>query len=196
MATMTISEAEYIIDVVVEALADEHVSSSVYNRLHYWDCYKPISTLKGYSLPQINTALKLRLANMFLFLAKRNGFEEQFAEEIRICTLPAAALAQFVPDALMRKLKHLAQLSKTLPRHSPEFESHECTVREELAGIDESIMKFDYETSESFADYCRNIGVNDPIYWQKIYTRLGLEYTSSSPRGNDPVYRARQLAIE
>jgi hypothetical protein len=29
--------------------------------------------------------------------------------------------------------------------------------------------------------------VNDHIYWQKIYTRLSLEYTSSAPKGNDPV---------
>jgi hypothetical protein len=40
------------------------------------------------------------------------------------------------------------------------------------------------ETPESFGNYCKHIGVNDPIYWQKIYTRLDLEYTSTSPRGN------------
>jgi hypothetical protein len=44
------------------------------------------------------------------------------------------------------------------------------------------------ETSSSFADYCRSVGAKDPLYWQKIYTRIGLEYTAESPRGNQPVF--------
>ena len=32
----------------------------------------------------------------------------------------------------------------------------------------------DEECASSFGDYCSGLGTNDPIYWQKAYTRLGL----------------------
>ena len=34
----------------------------------------------------------------------------------------------------------------------------------------------------SFYNYCEDIGSNDPIFWQKIYTKLGLKYTRLSPQ--------------
>ena len=44
------------------------------------------------------------------------------------------------------------------------------------------------ETAESFAEYCKAVGVKDPLYWQKIYMRIGLDYTPESPQGNAPVF--------
>lgn len=186
MATMTISEAEHIIDVVCAALSDERIfSSSGDEPFGYW--YKPISILQGYDLPQINAALKLRIANMFLFLIQRADFNERFTEELRIGILPIAPLGLFIPDYLIAKLKQLDELSKTVPRNSPEFRKHERSLRNEIYAIEGPHMEFSYETSESFGAFCRSIGANDPIYWQKIYTHLGLEYTSSAPKGNSPV---------
>jgi len=193
MATMTISEAEHIIDILAAALQKEQPHSNIKNeKNYYWNRYcnhLPISILQGYDFFQIDIALKLRIANMFLLLERRDDFEEKFAKEIRICTLPI--LSRFIPDDLMAKFKFLAELSKTLPRSSSEFRKCERPILEEdYAHTDWFISdkKFSsLETSESFGAFCRSIGANDPIYWQKIYTHLGLEYTSSAAKGNSPV---------
>ena len=192
MATMTISEAEHIIDVFATALQKERPPKNEEN--FYWKRYRhhlPLSILQGYDVFQFDIALKLRIANMFLFFEGKNDFEEQFAKEIRICTLPSASLIMFIPDDLLAKFKYLAELSKTLSRESSEFRKYERPILEEDRAHTEwfiSNEKFrSLETSESFGAYCRRIGANDPIYWQKIYTRLSLEYTSSSPKGNKSV---------
>ena len=193
MATMTISEAEHIINITVAALLEEQTSSNGEDQknhfLEYY-CHKPISTLQGYDVFQIDIALKLRLANMFLFLAEKNDFKERFAEEIKICTLPRLSLCKFIPDDLMTKLEQLNELSKTLPQDSPEFLKRNLPVTGELLAFKERKDKklLSLETASSFGEYCRCVGANDPIYWQKIYTRIGIEYTSTSPKGNTPVY--------
>ena len=192
MATMTILEAEHVIDIVAAVLQDRPSSNGEDKRNRYWDYYHtPISALQGYDVFQIDIAIKLRIANMFLFLAGRNDFEEQFAEEIRTCRLPILPLSNFIPDDLMAKLKQLAELSQTLPRNSPEFLKREIPVMREVTACTEWFLKdkkfLSLETSESFGDYCKSVGSQDPIYWQKIYTRIGLEYTSQSPKGNCPV---------
>lgn len=195
MTTMTISEAEHIIDVFAAALQTEQPPSKGENEENfYWKRYRhhlPLSILQGYDVFQFDIALKLRIANMFLFLEGRSDFEEQFAKEISICTLPSVALIMFIPDDLLAKFKYLAELSKTLSRESSEFRKYERPILEEDNAHTEwfiSNEKFrSLETSESFGAYCRRIGACDPIYWQKIYTQLSLEYTSSSPKGNKPV---------
>ena len=195
MATMTISEAEHIIDILAAALQKEQPPSNGENeKNYYWNRYRhhlPISILQGHDVFQIDIALKLRIANMFLFLVERNDFEEQFAKEMKICTLPVLALNRFIPDDLLAKFKYLAELSKTVPRDSFEFRKCERPILEEDYAHTEWFIgdkKFrSLETSESFGAYCRSIGANDPIYWQKIYTHLSLEYTSSAPKKNSPV---------
>ena len=195
MATMTISEAEHIIDIVATALIGDVTSSNgEKKRGHFCSCYEPISVLQGYDIFQIDIALKLRIANMFLFFADRSDFEEQFAEVIRTFRLPFGRLCYFIPDDLMVKLEQLDVLSKTLSRDSLEFLKREQTVNKEVSTYDGWFLKdekfLSLDTSQSFGDYCRSLGARDPIYWQKIYTHLGLEYTSTAPKGNDaPVYR-------
>ena len=53
MATMTISEAEHIINITVAALLEEQTSSNGEDQknhfLEYY-CHKPISTLQGYDV--------------------------------------------------------------------------------------------------------------------------------------------------
>jgi hypothetical protein len=193
MATMTIVEAEHIIDILAKALMEngplrfynvEHKSS------HMWRCYKPISTLQGYDVFQIDKALKLRIANMFLHLSRRNDFEEQFAKEIGICTLPTHCLEDFLPDDLMAKTEHLAKSSKTISREK--FEHCQLSVLKEIIAHNEWFItdkKFlSRESSESFGNYCKSLGADDPLFWQKIYTRIGLPYSGDAPQQNHPVY--------
>jgi hypothetical protein len=192
MTAMTISEAEHIIDIFAAALQRKQPPTNGENEKNFYlDRYRhhlPISILQGYDFFQLDVALKLRLANMFLFFEGRNDFDEQFAKEKRLCTLPLLALTQFIPDDLMSKFKYLAELLKTIPRESAEFRKYEQPIWKEYCAQTEWFIndkKFlSLETSESFAAYCRGIGAKDAIYWQKIYTHLNLEYTSSSPEGN------------
>jgi hypothetical protein len=70
MATMTISEAHYIVfDIVATVLQD------VSHRHH------PVSALKGYDIVQICNAFKLLVANEFILYANRDVFEENVGEE-------------------------------------------------------------------------------------------------------------------
>ncbi len=174
MSTMTPLEAEHILDIVSAALQEEG-ELSVYL----------LSALHGYDVFQIDVALKLRLANEMLVLARRDEFEEKFTEGIKLYSaIPMQVLSLFVPDEKMAELKKL-------PRGSTEFVIE--TSRLMTAWLDYSTpptikdKRFaDLETIESFGDYCKHVGAEDPLYWQKIYTRIGLEYTSTCPKGNYP----------
>lgn len=128
--------------------------------------------LRGYDIYQIITALKLRIANEFLLLSHRTDFDDQFAEGLKLYgSVPWQIMRSFVPDDQVDSIGA-----------NPVFNP-----------IDRSTMQWkdqrlaSDETAPSFGDYCRSVGPEDPAYWQKIYARLGLEYTTTSPRGNDPV---------
>ena len=175
MATMTISDAEHILDVVSAALQEQ---TNPY--------YLPISSLQGYDVFQIDMALKLRIANEFLFLAEEDDFEERFADRIQAYgSVPLYIVSDFVADDDLARLKELEP-------DSPEFKQLKLDIRPRP--LDSSTMTFKdkqlatLETPSSFGDYCRRVGAKDPIYWQKIYTRIGLDYTSESPRGNERVF--------
>ena len=58
--------------------------------------------------------------------------------------------------------------------------------------VDPATMQLDKrlasdETGSSFGDFCKSLGATEPNYWQHVYDRIGIEYTSDSPRGNRPV---------
>ena len=159
MATMTLAEAERILDIVSVALMD------ISHRYH------PVSALKGYDIYQICTALKLRIANEFLILAKEDDFEKQFEDGLHLYDgIPLTIMISFVPDSQIDSIGAIGVFNT----------------------IDPSTMTFvdkrlsEDETPSLFGNYCKSLGNNDPIYWQKVYTRLGLEYTSTSPKGNIP----------
>jgi len=180
-ATMTIAEAEQIVDFLHALLQDE--SRRVYGKY-------PVSLLQGWGLFQIDMAQKLHIANAFLILAGRDDAEEQFAAIIEHFDPAMLILApEFVED---QKLDELRQLSKTFPEDSHEFRRYKYNIAP--CFYDNSTLTFKdkrvaaSETPSSFGDFCRSVGAGDPIYWQKIYTRIGLEYASTSPRGNEPVF--------
>jgi len=183
MATMTIIEAEHVIELVAAALDRRNDKTD-----KWWDTYKSRSAFQGYDFYQIDIALKLRIANAFLFFSRHPNFEEQFAKEVQFCTIPMLPLSFFVNEEVMTKISNWVKDSETLSKESIEYLKREHELRSELFAYERWYLEdkkfLATETSESFADYCRHIGTNDPIYWQKIYTRLGLEYTSTSPRGS------------
>ena len=159
--TMTISEAEHILDIVSVALQDD---SHPFGR-------HPISSLKGYDMFSILTALKLRIANEFLQLIHRAHFEKQFADGLKLYdSIPWQIMSSFVEDDQVGKIGAAPVLSPT-DRTTMKFSDAR------LASI---------ETGTSFADYCKSVGPKDPNYWQKIYARIGIEHTATSPRGNLP----------
>ena len=170
---MTILEAEQILDIVSTALREK----SLHN-------FHPISSLKGYDVFKIDAALKLRIANEFLILAEMPNFEEKFSEGIDLYdSIPFHIVTLFVPDNELEKLNRL-------PRDSSEYRKQNIAIspsplNDSMDFKDERLASL--ETPSSFGDYCKNVGTKDKLYWQKIYTRIGLEYTSTSPRGNDPV---------
>jgi len=183
MATMTVPEAEHVIDLVVTALDRRNDKAG-----KWWNSYRSCSAFQGYDFYQIDIALKLRIANGFLFLSRQPNFEEQFAKEVQFCEIPILPLSLFVPEELMTKISQWDKDSKTLSKESLEYLDREGDLMDEVSVHERWFLEDNKflatETSESFAAYCKCIGTNDPIYWQKIYTRLGLEYTSTSPRGN------------
>ena len=159
MATMTISEAYYVVhDIVAPALLATRGGHA----------RKPVSLLKGYDLVQICTAFNLLIANEFLLSAicGASGVsgaetEKMFAESVKLYRVPLAALCLFVADDQVDVI----------------------TAKRALVDFDDPLL-FSQETASSFAEYCKSVGADDPMYWQKIYTRAGLEYTMTSPRGN------------
>jgi hypothetical protein len=125
---------------------------------------KPVSAFKGYDLVQICTAFKLLVANEFLLFAGRDDFEEKFTKGVELyAPVPLNVVGNFWADDQVDAV-----------RAKPAFE------------FDDPVF-LSQETPSSFAEYCRFVGADDPRYWQKIYTRLGLDYTSASPAGNQPV---------
>jgi len=158
--TMTISEAEKIIDIVSKALQDT-------NHRH-----SPVSLLKGYDIYQICTALNLRIANELLLLTAREDFEEQFANRLNLYGGIPWQIMWFVPDEQVDSLHPRMVFDLFIDRATMKVKGTRWAAQ---------------ESASSFGDFCKGIGSGDPDYWKKIYARLGLEYGSGSPEGNGPV---------
>jgi hypothetical protein len=158
-ASMTVSEAYYVaFDIVASELAGGCKGH----------LYHPVSALKGYDIIEICIAFKLVVANAFLLYADRDAFDEttgekKFRELLEWCDSGAFHVVgpSFVPDD---------QIDLLVAKPAFEFDDP---------------LFLSQETPSSLAEYCRLLGADDPLYWQKVYERLELEYTSASPRGND-----------
>ena len=170
---MTMEEAENIIGIVSLALIDKS-----------WP--HPKSLLQGYSVYEIDTAVKLRIANEFLISMHSEELLADFDKAV-IYTygrIPLMVYSNFVSDEVLKELKQ-----KFVP-NSREYRIQSSMIRPNP--FDENGIKDkkfgSLESIESFASYCKLIGGDDPLYWQKIYTRISLKYTSTSPEGNYPVF--------
>jgi hypothetical protein len=158
--TMNIEEAERILDIVGTVLQNQNRYAQI-----------PASALQGYDLYRILTGLKLRIANEYLLLSGRPDFEQQFSEGIKIYDgIPWSIMASVVADD---QLGHIA-------------------AKRVMSAVDPATMQLDknldsIETGSSFGDFCKSLGATDPNYWERVYERIGIEHTSHSPRGNQPV---------
>jgi hypothetical protein len=106
-----------------------------------------------------------------LLLTDREDFDDCFAEGLKLYDSLPWQIMRFVPDD---------QADDTDPEmvFNP-IDPSTMNFKDERLAVD--------ETASSFGEYCKSIGSKDPNYWQKIYARIGLEYTSESPKGNTPV---------
>jgi hypothetical protein len=180
MATMTILEAEKILDIVSVALRPENP-----NKCYHSLC--PVSSLRGYDIYQIYTALLLRLANEYLLLSVKDDFEERFASGVDLYrSIIPHIFTRFIDDNKINELKELELSSGRSAAITLEMEiTPNYDDLMEWLSTDERLASL--AEFSSLAEYCKSLGSNDPIYWQKIYTRLGLEYTYTSPKWNLPV---------
>ncbi len=167
--TLTPETAETILDIMGEALQQDDGLP-----------YHPRSSLKGYDVFQVDTALKLRTANDLLLLTTM-GREAELDDRVKqVESVALHVYTLFVDDAERNKLL-------TVPRGSREYTSLNMKMSPAPSAIkDPKLGKL--ELLSSFAKYCRHVGAKDPLYWQKIYTRLDLPYSKACPRGNDPVW--------
>jgi hypothetical protein len=173
-STMTLKEAGNIIDIVQSAMEGKEV---------YDLQFHPACRLKGYDMIHIDTALKLRLATEFLILSGMDRSEREFAEGIKLySSIPWTILTNFVDDDKFEQLIALDPGSASYRRYLIEIMPEPI----DSDGKFKDNRLRNLETMESFGGFCKNIGVGDPNYWEKIYHRIGLEYTSESPRGNCP----------
>jgi len=197
MPTMTLSEAQHIIDVVASSLQQER-------RYHVL----PMSLLQGYDLKRISVALKLRVAGMFLAFADGTINDEEYKSELENCDATVWSVAgSFVDDDEIigmeadhaRAVQQLEQIAAEQGRNSTAYRMKELDIRiaehklfpsgQLIRASDEELNPdfAELETATSFARLCESIGSDDPLYWQKVYSRMDLEYTSECPRGNSRV---------
>jgi hypothetical protein len=159
-STMTIQEADRILDVVSAALQDESHSHG-----------HAVSALQGYDIFDIVTALKLRIANEFLLLSGRSDFDAQFSDGLRLYdSIPWQIMNSFFADDQVGQIGAKRAMSMVDP----------ATMQ-----LDKRFVSV--ETGSSFGDFCKSLGATAPNYWQRVYDRIGIKHTSDSPRGNAPI---------
>jgi len=175
--TLTIRKAKFIFDVI----CDENLDKS--SRKDH-----QIFAIGGYNEFQVSMALKLNIANEFLLLSqifeKDDTLEKAFSnalsnyEHLYLDTLEDFAT-----------IYEIDNLYKT-NTESIEFKKILATIRRRQTGAwtkNGAFLNDDFiESLTSFGNYCKSLGVKDPDYWQRIYNRLGLDYTTSCPNGNKP----------
>jgi hypothetical protein len=158
---MNLDKAAEIVNVFGKALEGKNTTSKLRRK----------SDLKGFTLSEIDTAHKLILARNFQFTGTPEGdaiFEKtvgSFGYSIGIYFL------LFVDD------KEFDELEK-MDRSSNDYKKQLSTSATKGANENNpEYQKFlQLESIESFGNFCRHVGRDDPLYWQKIYTHLGLRY--------------------
>jgi hypothetical protein len=177
MSTMTLEQSFKIVGIVADALTAKEP-----NDLHF----HPMRRLQGYDIIHIDSALKLRLANDYLIYSKRLDFESKFAESIKMYgEIPWGIIGIFADDD---KFDHLISLTGT-----PEYRRYLIELMPDNFDLETNKFKDErinrLETMDSFSIFCKAIGFEKPDFWEQVYGRLGLEYTSESPQGNVPFRR-------
>jgi hypothetical protein len=163
---LTPETAEPILDIVSVALQRDELP------------FIPRSALRGHDVYEIDTALKLRIANEFLWLAHKGREAEIEARAEQWGAIPYHVAMQVVDDEKLIPFRRLEKDSREYLQLLVEV-SPVTTADERINSL---------EMLSSFAKFCRHVGALDPLYWQRIYTRLDLPYGKGCPSGNDPVW--------
>jgi len=98
--------------------------------------------------------------------------EAKFEETLNLYqSFAASLLSTFVPDEEVDAIDQL-------PPKSPEriILRAKLMKRGITGSSPESEQWLHLETPDSFADYCKHVGADHPLYWEKIYTRIGQQY--------------------
>lgn len=166
---MKLDQAEQVVQTLATTLSRK--SSILVHRM---------SELKGYSFDEITIAMKLRVAREYQQCADDPTALAEFRKRVDSVYGPLAAgmRSQFVADSKIDAFGHL----------SPDSEEFKFAMTQLMpAWRDENDPDYQRwlqeETIVSFASYCQYIGGNDPLYWHRIYTHLGIPFEPNSSQG-------------
>lgn len=162
---MNLDEAEQIVKEFGKALEGKDTTLPVRRK----------SDLKGLTLLEIDTACKLIIArNYFEFTGtpKGDALFEKVVGNFGFSIFGFFSL--FVDD---KEFNELVKMDRSSIDHKKKVST---LVSKGANENNPDYQKFlQLESMESFGNFCRHIGRDNPLYWQKIYTHLGLPYNTS-----------------
>jgi len=144
--------------------------------------FHPASALKGRTFVQIKTAACLQVAKIrqlgsFSDEFKKSG--DEFVQRLGVM-IPFGLCSKVVPTAEAERLSRIS-------RSSPDFPlAVSAAIR---ARTENEAFKADWdaclkvESIAPFYAFCWSLQADDPLYWQKVYTKLGLAYDDTCPKG-------------
>jgi len=141
------------------------------------------SELKGFSISEIAIALKLLVARKYLFSTDSPDEIANLKKVVGASDFCLSSIYIFKEDEEVDELE-------SLDKDSVEFREK----LHSLIGVDKNTSEFkkflELETIESFLNYCQYIGKTDPLYWEKVYSHLGLHYHLYTPIGYEDLTEA------
>jgi len=165
---MNLDKAEEIVKVFSIALQGKKTTLPVRRK----------SDLKGFTLSEIDTACKLIIARNYLEFNGTPEGDDLFKKVVGNFGFSIYGIfTLFVDDEEFNELEKM-------DRSSTDYKKKLSTLVSKGANENNpEYQKFlQLETMESFGNFCRHVGKDDPLYWQKIYTHLGLRYDPDSPK--------------
>jgi hypothetical protein len=164
---MNLDKAQEIVKVVSEAIEGKKTTLQVRRK----------SDLKGFTISEIDTACKLITAWSYL---EFTGTPEDAALFKKVVDNYGFILIGFFMT--FQEDKECDELEK-MDRSTMKYKRKLATLvaRSTWENNPEYKKFLELESIESFGNFCRHVGRDDPIYWQKIYTHLGLRYDPDSP---------------
>jgi len=166
---MNLDKAQEIVKVFSEAIQGKKTTLPVRRK----------SDLKGFTIFEIDTACKLITARNYLEFTGAPEGDALFKKVVdNYGFILTGFFITFIEDEEFNELEKM-------DRNSTDYKKKLSTFG--LKGANENNPEYQkflqLETMESFANFCRHIGRDDPLYWQKIYSHLGLPYNTEYPIG-------------
>lgn len=164
---MTLEKAQQIVEKVVAAVS-----------LPSAPLVRRMSELGGYSFDQIEIAIKLSVAHDYCECSAAPSASVAFRKKVAAYDAVFVSLpGSFVPDIKIDEIAHLKPDS---------MEYRRAMLRLATEWKDETNPDYQRwlrsETITSFGNFCLHIGTRDSLYWQKVFTYLGLAYGPTTTR--------------